>query len=179
MNEGILRRVLLMAIVLLLCMALFFGGLLLYYASQTNQIKDTISAFEQQHLSAFLYDYTPQGYESEIEEQMAVLETYLGEEMFLQTEAELSEAAGLLASGAAKITLYDKLVKDISVDYRYGGVRATVHMYVDYDGYGSFIGQEGEETAVYAGFVTQTMQMIKQQGAWKIDSIQTEYEEIQ
>ena len=176
MKEGILRRILLMGLIFALCMALFLGGLSMYYTAQTNQIKDNITSFEQQHLLGYLYDYTAQGYESEAEEQMAMLEIYLGDEVFSQTEAEIIEAAGLLASGAATITLYDKLLKDIDVDYRYGGVRATVQMYVDYKGYGGFIGQEGEELASFSGLVTKTMQMIKSQGVWKIDSIQTEYE---
>ncbi|MCI8589789.1 MAG: hypothetical protein HFE77_03660 [Clostridiales bacterium] len=148
----------------------------MYYTVQTNQIKDNVSDFEQQYLSAFLYDYTLQAYEDEAEEQMAGIRVYLSEEALLQVETELAEAAGLLASGAAEITRYDMLLKDIDVDYRYGGVRVTVHLYTDYQGYGAFVGQEGEKSAVYAGLVTRTMQMVKQQGVWKIASIQTEYE---
>lgn len=175
-KDGIMRRIILMLLVTVICAAVFFGAVLTYYKLQSNQIENSLYGYEQAYVAAYLYPYTLENYENEAVEQLQNCYLYLTEDMQQTIEPQLIEAAGLISSGAASIEKYEVIVKDIDIDYRYGGVRATVKVYIDYQGYGAFVGQNSEQNVEYTGVMTRTVQMRREADRWKIASEKTVYE---
>ena len=158
------------------CLAVFLIGVLVYYRARTNRIEECVFAYEAAYQS--VYQTPPDGELSE-EELTHIVESvsqYLSGSLKEQIEEQLRTVATELSTGARTVDMYERLISDVSVDYRYGGVRVTVKSYVTFSGYGGYLNEDEDDHIDYQGRCTQILQMEKIDGAWMICSLRTELE---
>lgn len=175
-KDGIVKRILVMAGITLLCLALFFAGALMYYRSRSNAVRDTVSHWEAAERGVYLCGAGERS-EEDITAIADSVSGYCTDELAASYSQVLYDAAAEISSGARAVSKYDRIIKDIKVDYRYGGVRVYIESVVDYSGYGGYIFEGESDEISYTGKCTQTLQMAETDHGWKISAVTVEYEE--
>lgn len=175
-KDGIVKRILVMAGICLLCLAVFFVGALMYYRSRSNAVRDMVSRWESAERGVYLCGV---GERSE-EDITAIADSVTGyytDELAASYSQALYDAAAEISEGARAVSKYDRIIKEIEVDYRYGGVRVYIESVVDYFGYGGYIFEGESDEIAYTGKCTQTLQMEETEDGWRISAVTVEYEE--
>ena len=162
-----------MALLCAVILALFFAGAWIYYGLRSEQVKEQVRGFDRAYRAVYLSAAQEDAQERLVSEACA----YLSAQASAAQEQPLTDAFAELQAGARVVERYDCIVTDMSVDYRYGEVRVIRESVLDYAGYGGYLFPDEDEDIVYTGKCKQTYQMVREDGAWKIASVRTEYPE--